>query len=460
MRYTVTFLEGDYELLTEHLSGTPDREAAAYLICRLSRTASETRLLVREVAPVRGDDVIEASAQHMKLSSASFRRAMKTADRQKGSFGFVHSHPPGNPAHSVQDDKEEATLFRSAYARIRNDSVQLSLIFCEGRITAGRVWLEDGSTAPISFIRVIGNRFRFQSLVDDERPIPEFFDRQVRAFGPDVQRLLSSLTVGVVGVGGTGSAVLQQLARLGVGQLVVADGETFEASNVNRVYASRTIDQDIPKVKLAERFIADVGLSTGFVAIDQSVTRRSAFEGLRDCDVVFGCTDDYWGRSLLSRLAVYYAIPVFDLGVKISSVDGEIGAVEARCTTLMPGTACLYCRGRITAERVAAQSIRTLNPDRAERLAEEGYIPELEDAAPAVIPFTTAVASTGIAEFLNRLTGYRGETQISSEVLLRLHEQEIRTNTKRPKSDCFCADTYFLNRGDASPLLDTVWPQE
>ncbi len=51
MRYTVTFLEGDYELLTEHLSGTPDREAAAYLICRLSRTASETRSLSAKLLP-------------------------------------------------------------------------------------------------------------------------------------------------------------------------------------------------------------------------------------------------------------------------------------------------------------------------------------------------------------------------------------------------------------------------
>ncbi len=340
---------------------------------------------------------------------------------------------------------------------IRNDSVQPQP-HREGRITAGRVWLEDGSTAPISFIRVIGNRFRFQSLVDDEHP-QNFSDRQVRAaWARCAKRLLSSsLTVGVVGVGALAQRCSSNSRGLKVGQLVVA--MSSEASNG---IASTHL---APSIRYSGRLSSQASSPTGrpspaFVAIDQSVTRRSAFEGSRDCDVVFGCTDDYWGRSLLSRLAVYYAIPVFDLGVKISSVDGEIGAVEARCTTLMPGTACLYCRGRITAERVAAQSIRTLNPDRAERLAEEGYIPELEDAAPAVIPFTTAVASTGIAEFLNRLTGYRGETQISSEVLLRLHEQEIRTNTKRPKSDCFCADTYFLNRGDASPLLDTVWPQE
>ena len=74
-------------------------------------------------------------------------------------------------------------------------------------------------------------------------------------------------------------------------------------------------------------------------------------EEFRTCDAIFGCTDDEWGRSLLTRLAIYYAIPVFDMGVKIDSEDGIIRSINGRVTTLLPGTACLYCRGRITAER-------------------------------------------------------------------------------------------------------------
>src|SRR5688500_10935071 len=48
--------------------------------------------------------------------------------------------------------------------------------------------------------------------------------------------VLGRLKVGVVGLGGTGSAVVEQLARLGVGELLLCDPQEFESTNVNRVY--------------------------------------------------------------------------------------------------------------------------------------------------------------------------------------------------------------------------------
>jgi tRNA A37 threonylcarbamoyladenosine dehydratase len=76
-----------------------------------------------------------------------------------------------------------------------------------------------------------------------------FFDRQVRAFGTDVQKLLKRLRIGMVGVGGTGSAVAEQIIRLGVGSVLAADGEAFEASKVNRV--AKVLGIDVPASLLA-----------------------------------------------------------------------------------------------------------------------------------------------------------------------------------------------------------------
>src|SRR5262249_4238908 len=148
--------------------------------------------------------------------------------------------------------------------------------------------------------------------------------RQVKAFGPLIQRLLSRLRVGIVGVGGTGSCVLEQLVRLGVGTLMISDGEAFESSNVNRVYGSRVVDDTIAKVKIAQRLAADIGLGTRIDLVDKPISYQSALKKFRDCDLVFGCTDDELGRSLLNSFAVYYYVPVFDMGVKIDSEDGLI----------------------------------------------------------------------------------------------------------------------------------------
>jgi len=460
MRYTMTFLESTYDELLTHLWADRTVEQAAYLLCRIVRSSNEVRLLIRSIWPVLAEDIEEASGEHMKIASRSFRRVMKLADQRGECFVFVHSHPEQVPFHSDQDDRTELALFTTAYNRIHHDVVHASVVLSARNRPVARVWLRDGSVAPIELIRVIGRRFRFYSEGLAESSIPEFFDRQVRAFGKDVQLLLRRLTVGVVGVGGTGSAIVQQLARLGVGKLLLSDGELFEASNVNRVYGSRTVDQNVHKVKIAERAVAEMGIGTEIRVLGKPITFSSALKDFRECDMIFGCTDDEWGRALLTRFAIYYAIPVFDMGVRIRSENGLVETIQGRVTTLMPSKACLFCRNRISPERVKAESLKVLNPTQYQALLDEGYVPELGDIAPAVIPFTTVIAGAAVNEFLHHLTGYLGEDRQSSEILHLFSTSRVRTNDRHPTEACYCGNAYYINRGDSSLFLDTTWRSE
>lgn len=460
MRYTVTFFEKDYKKLTEHLFTNGPSEQAAYLRCRQSVSEEETRLFVREVILVNPEDIEEQSISGMKIKSSSFLRVMKQADQKKETFIFVHSHPAGIIEHSQQDDKEEKKLFKTAYIRISTNGVHASIVFAGPHEPVGRVWLPDGSTAPLDLIRVIGKTFKFYFRNIPTVKSDYFYDRQIRAFGGSIQPILNSLTIGVVGAGGTGSAVAEQLMRLGVGRILLTDDDLFDASNINRVYGSRVVDKSLPKIKILERLAADIGLGTEVKIVPKKIVYQSSFKELRNCDIVFGCTDDEWGRSLLTRLAIYYFIPVFDLGVRIDSEEGIIKSIQGRVTTLIPSVACLFCRGRITTERIRAESIHLLNPTEAERLRKDGYIPELENTAPAVIPFTTTVASTAVSEFLHRLTGYLGAERETSEVLHLFNLTRIGTNNRIPTTDCICDDRNYWGRGDTTPLLDSIWPQE
>jgi molybdopterin/thiamine biosynthesis adenylyltransferase len=226
------------------------------------------------------------------------------------------------------------------------------------------------------------------------------------------------------------------------------------------VYGSRVVDQSIAKVKIAERLAADVGLRTRIHTMLKPITDRSAFAELRACDVVFGCTDDEWGRSVLTRLAVWYYVPVFDMGVEIDSDDGAIRSVQGRVSTLLPGKACLFCRGRISAARVRAESMQAFAPEEAEQLRREGYAPELKDPAPAVIPFTTTMAASGVTELMHRLTGFMGEDRTSSEVLHLIDASRVRTNDRAGTPDCFCGNSARWGRGDTRPVLGLTWPPE
>ena len=329
--------------------------------------------------------------------------------------------------------------------------------FPESSTRAREFGTSDGTTSPVDVIRVIGDRFKFFHHDPQRNASAEIFDRQVRAFGMEIQHVLKNLHVGIVGNGGTGSAVAEQLIRLGAGKLSLFEGQTLDASNVTRVYGSRLTDVDVPKVQIIQRLAKDIGFGTEVIPFPEHITSLKSAEALRGCDVIFGCTDDEWGRSILSKLAIDYYIPVIDMGVKIDSSEGSIVSVQGRVTTLVPGSACLFCRGRITAEGVRVQVIESCNPSQAEELRRQRYAPELEGNAPAVIAFTTAVASTAIAELLHRLTGFMGAERTSSEVIHFFDQSRMRTNHLAPNLDCYCGDRQRWGLGDQRPFLGMLW---
>lgn len=453
MRYTLTMLDQHHGELHDHIFGASGLEGAAFLRCGVSTSPLEQRLLVRGVEPVRRDEYIVREKYRLSIASTAYARVAKRAAAEREGVVFVHSHPTGIVDFSDQDDREEPKLMSFLRSRLGPEVPIGSLVISSRPSHTGRMWL-DGRWERMDVLRVVGKRLRFLGLDPDVDPRPQFFDRQIRAFGEDVQRALASMVVGVVGVGGTGSAVVEQVTRLGVGVLYVFDGQTFEETNVNRVYGASVADRGRLKTDIQEDAVKRVGLGTTVVKVPVHITALDAALRLRECDIVFGCTDKERPRGILNELATRYLIPVFDMGVRLKSEDGILEGIYGRVTTLLPGEACLFCRGRITPDRITAEG---LAPDEHRRLADEGYAPELEDEAPAVIPFTTAVAAQAVAELLHRMTGFMGADRQSSEVLLFLHDTQSRTNRTAPKPDCGCSIRELWGRGDERDFLGMMW---
>lgn len=460
MQHSVIFREPQFELLIAHLFANGDNEQAAFLLGRQVTTQNSTNLLIRKVIPVAQADVISASPVHMSIGSRAYLNVMKQAHLNGESFIFVHSHPSGLAEFSLQDDREEETLFKTAFIRIHHSEVHASLVFTNKDTFCGRVWSPDGTHAKIQAVRVIGERFQhlYSEPISDIHI--EYFDRQARAFTADLQPILKRLHIGIVGVGGTGSAVSEQLIRLGIGKLTIIDGGAFEKSNVNRVYGSTVFDEDLPKVNIIARSAAEIGLETDVRYVQGHLSFRSVTRQLLNCDMVFGCTDDEWGRSILNRLAHQYYIPVFDMGVNIDTDHDKILSVQGRVTTLLPGAACLLCRKRISSDRVRAEAIAALNPEEAARLRKEGYLANIDEPAPSVISFTTGIAAMAVSEFLHRLTGFQGTDRKSTEIIFLFDQSRIRTNSTAPAPDCLCADESKWGIGDTKRFLDLNWRKE
>lgn len=310
-----------------------------------------------------------------------------------------------------------------------------------GRVRAGGVRIT-GSSWPLL-------------LPEDDEPAAEVYDRQIRAFGADGQRLLGNLRVGVVGAGGTGSAVVEQLARLGVGEILVIDPDTIndDGSNVTRVYGSTMADRGVPKVALAQRNADRIGLGSALTAVQGTINDEAIARLLTDRDVIFGCTDDNRGRVTLGRLATWYEIPVIDMGVKLTSSDGRLRAIEGRITVIDPGGGCLQCRGRIDATALQAE---ILTPDERAQRVDEGYAVGLDEQDPAVVTFTTGVAAHAASELLQRLFAL-DDGPPSSELIIRFHARDIRRNSRRGVPGHWCVDSRNLGAGDTVPFLGTTW---
>lgn len=448
----IVMLETQLEELRQKLFDRPNVEGAAFLLCGQSVSDHAVKLIVHAVVPIVDDDFLRRETYGLTIASPALTRVAKLARYEGLSVIFAHSHPEGVPDFSEQDDREEARLLPFLQARVPG-RVHGTVVLTEHHIQ-GRLYMPD--QFPVDEVIVIGDRIRSWTPngIDAVEP---FFDRQVRAFGPDIQRLLRRLRIGVVGAGGTGSPVAEQLYRLGIGHLRLFDGDRFAETNVNRVYGSALADDGRLKVEMLKEHLDRIGLGTTVDIVPQHITHEASARALRDCDLIFGCTDKELPRAILVQLALRYCIPVFDLGVLIDSRDGCITGVHGRVTTLMPGEACLFCRGRITSESIRIES---LSDEDRERQIRDGYAPELGEPAPAVIAFTTATASAAVMELLHRLTGFMGNERLSSEVLLGLDQARVRTNRIKPRDGCICEDRSFWGRGDVDPFLEMVWPTE
>jgi molybdopterin/thiamine biosynthesis adenylyltransferase/proteasome lid subunit RPN8/RPN11 len=431
-----------------------DREesAAVLLAGRAEDTDRLTLCLNRAIwVPVEAYEL--RSPTEMRIRSEGWMPALAEAVAGEWQPVFFHTHPAGEPLPSRYDEQVAHELAPVFEARTGKPFASLIL----GDPAATPRFTGTLGEDPIGRLRVVGDRVRLLASADRPQAAEsslDSFDRQIRAFGSDGQKVLRRLRAGIVGGGGTGSAVYEQLVRLGVGEIVVIDDDEVSATNLTRIHGSTMADVGRPKVEVLADSAGAIGLGTMVEIHCAMVTERGTFEALRGCDVVFGCTDDNAGRAVLSRLAYYYCAMVIDVGVVISSREGEVSGLDARMSVMAPGTACLFCRGRIDPNRLREEQL----PDaEREALIDEGYAQGLANPDPAVLTYTTMIASYAIDELLQRFFGF-GEEPRSSEILIRPLRREIRRLGGSPRDGHFCADPKLVGRADREPPLGMPWP--
>ncbi len=152
--------------------------------------------------------------------------------------------------------------------------------------------------------------------------IPERYQRSMGCLGYEGQKKLLSSSVGLVGAGGLGGFVIELLARMGAGRLVVIDEDTFSDSNLNRQLLA--VESALGKSKTGEaiRRAADINSSVQVEGHHCRGVHSNMVDIFKDCDLIIDCLD-----NLPSRFDLEKVCGELNLTMVHGAIAGFIGQV-------------------------------------------------------------------------------------------------------------------------------------
>lgn len=422
------------------LSNHAAEQCAILYAFQTTRADGLVRLLVQALEIPGQDDYLTQGEYEAVLTPHCVARVSKRARRNRQSLIFVHSHPGSSPPEfSWVDDDGEEHLARFLAWR-HPDNIHAALVISRGGLQARRL-----GTREIARVVALGKRRIVLSDQTTARSAPaRRFDRQILAFGDAGQRAIETLRIAIVGLGGTGSIISEQLAHLGVRSFVLVDPDVLEETNLNRVVGSVPGDVGRPKVDVAAEAITRIAPLAEIKRVQGDVVRAQVARLLTNADFVFGCTDSHGSRAVLQQVAYQYLIPCIDVGSTITTQGGSLTGVFGRVQFLAPGFGCFTCSGLLDSEEVR----RDLMSPFEKKL--DPYISGERIPAPAVISINGTVSSLASTMFMAIIMGLPSDAR---HLLYNALASTLRNVHVTSADNCYiCSRAGALARGDSVSL--------
>ena len=449
MKSAVIFPKTFFENTKAHLLRN-EKEQLSIILCGISKTESHVRFLCREVVEAESGDLDKSSRVYIKGTDDFWRSVLHQSREEAYSILICHSHPfsHGSVGFSSLDLSNAEINYEYVFKKLPDVFIG-SLVFGQTDIK-GMFWdKESKKICDIGEIRIIGSDIKkISTCFNPSSFSKDAFHRQILLFGEEGQKKFSETSAAVIGCGGLGSIITEQLARLGVGTLVLVDDDMLEKPNLNRVIGSTPSLVGTPKVKVLKDHIK--GFSDAKVeAFQKSVLDFSVLERLKDVDVIISGTDTQSSRMVLNELSVKYYIPYIDLAFGIFPGEKIEGYGQVRI--VLPDSFCLNCIDGINYAQV---DVELMSDEDIEMRKAAGYIKGVPIANPSVISLDCLTASLGVTEFMNLVCGIR---PVNCFILYDMQSDNTivsNVETRKDERCILCGEDGERGMGDLSPIKD------
>jgi len=413
--WSVVMTGEQWVTLRAHLFPGDRDEHGAVLRCGIARSPRGTRLLVRDVVVAEdGVDYIPGDRGYRKLTAGFVAENIDVCAEQGLAYLAIHNH--GGTTDVDFSDTDMASHERGYPALLDiNAGVPVGALVFAANAVAGDIWSGTGVRHRIAHLRVAGRPQRTLTPQPVAAALADpSYDRQTRIFGDRGQQILARSRVAVVGLGGIGSLIVEYLARLGVGELILIDPDRLDPTNLPRVVGSRRLDAmgwlrresaprwmrklgerlATPKVKIAARVAHQASATTRVTSIPRSVVDADVAALLTDCDHIFLAADSALARRLVNSITHQYLVPHTQVGSKVTVVDGALADIFSVSRMSSPGSGCLQCNGLIPASRLTEEATSETQRRR------QRYVNDDDVHAPSVISLNAVAAARAVDDWL------------------------------------------------------------
>lgn len=431
---------GDYERLHAHLFPGDHDEHGAILLVGEHHTDTKTTLAVRETHLLDPHEFPPGTHGYRQFAPGALARLGNRAAQERLALVTVHSHPGAGERNSLSRDDLAAHERVFPHLLDITDAASVTGIAFGEASAAGESWHTNGSRRELAHVKVLGANVRTL------RPSPpkhhgrdlERFDRQVLLFGAAGQARLRGLHVGVLGAGGGGSILIEQLAHLGVGQITAVDPDIVKRHNLSRIIGANERDarKKRKKVHVARDRVQRIDPSIDFNAIDGDISHSHVAERLLDCDYLLLATDTATARLVANAIAQSFLIPLIQIGAKVElRANGDIEQIYTAVRPVLPRHGCLSCAGLIDPILLQREAATP------EQRAQQNYLGHEDIADPSVTTLNAAAAAGALNVLLMSVIGQADEHLAEHRITLT-REGRILTTTPECDPDCrWCGDS-------------------